>query len=315
MNSYRLRAYLLLLIVSVIWGVAGPVIKFTLGGFDPLVFLTYRFAISAVASLITVLLIGFRLPKDKKIVKLSLFYGFLTSTVALGLLFFGFDKTTAIDATLISATGPLFISAGGLLFLKERVTLREKAGMGIAFVGTAITIAEPVLRGGNGFAGLGGNLLVFASILVGVATAIFAKILLRNELAPAMATNMAFWVGFLTLAPIAAVVHSPVGIIEQIKAAPLVFHLGVLFMALLSGNLAYTLWHRAQKTIEVGEVSVFAYLMPVFSAPLAVLWLGEKITFPFAVGAFVIILGVIIAEVKRKSSKLKANNAKPKLET
>ena len=207
MNPYRLRAYILLLIVTLIWAVAGPVIKFTLGGFDPLIFLTYRFAISAAVSLLTVLFIGFRLPKDKKIIKLALLYGFLTSTVALGLLFFGFDETTAIDATLISATGPLFISAGGLLFLKERVTLREKAGMGIAFVGTAITIAEPVLRGSNGFAGLGGNLLVFASILVGVATAIFAKILLRNELAPVMATNLSFWVGFLTLAPIAAIVH------------------------------------------------------------------------------------------------------------
>ena len=299
MNPHRLRAYLLLLIVSVIWGVAGPVIKFTLGGFDPLVFLTYRFAISAVVSLATILVIGFRLPKDKKIIKLALFYGFLTSTVALGLLFFGFDETTAIDATLISATGPLFISAGGLFFLKERVTLREKAGMGIAFVGTAITIAEPVLRGGNGFAGLGGNLLVFASILVGVATAIFAKILLRNELAPVMATNLSFWVGFLTLAPIAAVVHSPLGIIEQIKAAPLVFHFGVLFMAILSGNLAYTLWHKAQKTIEVGEVSVFGYLYPLFATPLAVVWLKEKISVPFLIGATIIAVGVVIAEYKK----------------
>ncbi|KKT66330.1 MAG: hypothetical protein UW61_C0028G0007 [Candidatus Curtissbacteria bacterium GW2011_GWC1_44_33] len=115
MNPYRLRAYLLLLIVSVIWGVAGPVIKFTLGGFDPLIFLTYRFAISAAVSLLTVLFIGFRLPKDKKIIKLALLYGFLTSTVALGLLFFGFDETTAIDATLISATrSPSFSFRGSL---------------------------------------------------------------------------------------------------------------------------------------------------------------------------------------------------------
>jgi len=299
MNPYRLRAYGLLLIVATIWGVAGVVIKFTLGGFDPLVFLTYRFAISAVASLIMVLFVGFRLPVDKKIIKLSLFYGFLTSTLALGLLFLGFDETTAIDATLISATGPIFISAGGLIFLKERVTIREKVGMGIAFFGTAITILEPVLRNTNGFAGLGGNLLVFASILVGVATAIFAKILLRNDLEPAMATNISFWVGFLTLTPIAVIVHSPEGIIEQIQTAPLIFHFGVLFMALLSGNLAYTLWHKAQKTIEVGEASVFGYLYPIFATPLAVVWLKEKITTPFMVGAIIIAIGVVIAEYKK----------------
>src|SRR3990167_7851712 len=151
MNPYRLQAYILLLIVTVIWGVAGGVIKFTLVYFDPLVFLAYRFAISSVASLLTALLIGFKLPKDKSIILLALFYGFLTTTVALGLLFFGFDETTAIDATLISATGPIFISAGGLIFLKEHVTFREKVGMGIAFFGTAITILEPVFRNPNGF--------------------------------------------------------------------------------------------------------------------------------------------------------------------
>ncbi|PJA42810.1 EamA family transporter, partial [Candidatus Woesebacteria bacterium CG_4_9_14_3_um_filter_39_10] len=43
MNPHRLKAYILLLIVAVIWGIAGPVIKFTLGGFPPLLFLTYRF--------------------------------------------------------------------------------------------------------------------------------------------------------------------------------------------------------------------------------------------------------------------------------
>ena len=300
MNPYRLQAYILLLIVPVIWVVAGLVIKFTLGYFDPLVFLAYRFAISSVASLLTALLIGFKLPKDKSIILLALFYGFLTTTVALGLLFFGFDETTAIDATLISATGPIFISAGGLIFLKEHVTLRERVGMGIAFVGTAITILEPILRNGNGFAGLVGNILVFTSILVGVATAIFAKILLRKELHPVAATNLSFWVGFATLTPLALIIHSPAGLIAQIKTSPLPFHLGVIFMALISGNLAYTLWHKAQKTIEVGEVSVFGYLYPVFATPLAILWLREKITLPFLVGAGVITLGVIIAEFKKR---------------
>ena len=298
MNPHRLHAYSLLLIVSIIWGIAGVVIKFTLGAFDPLVFLTYRFAISALASLATLFFVGVKLPQNKEVIKLLIFYGFLTSTVALGLLFFGFDETTAIDATLISATGPLLISAAGAIFLREHVTLREKAGMGIAFVGTAVTILEPILKNGDGYTGLGGNLLVFASIVVGVATAIMAKILLRKEVEPSTAVSFSFWIGFLTLAPPALVVHSPLGIIEQIKTAPLVFHLGVLFMALLSGNLAYTLWHKAQKTIEVGEVSVFGYLYPIFTTPLAVLFLKEKISTPFLIGAFIIGLGVLIAELK-----------------
>ena len=45
--NHRYTAYFLLLVVSIIWGVAGPVIKFTLGYFPPIIFLTYRFALAS----------------------------------------------------------------------------------------------------------------------------------------------------------------------------------------------------------------------------------------------------------------------------
>jgi len=300
MNPYRLRAYLLLLIVSIIWGIAGVVIKYTLYGFPPLIFLTYRFGIAAVAAAVTFLLLGFRIPKDKKVLAYSLLYGFLTSTVALGLLFFGTEQTTAIDAILISATAPITIAAAGAFFLKEHVTAQERIGIGIAFAGTAVTILEPVIRNGGNFVGFGGNLLIFASVLVGTATAVLAKILLRKDLDPLYATNMSFIVGFLTIAPVAFLTYGPGEIVKIITSTPLSYQLGVLYMALISGTLAYTLWHKAQKTIEVGEVGLFAYLYPVFGTPLAIVWLKEKITTPFIVGAIIIAIGVIIAEFKKR---------------
>lgn len=70
-------------------------------------------------------------------------------------------------------------------------------------------------------------------------------------------------------------------------------------MAIISGSLAYFLSNKAQKTIEIGEQSLFAYLYPVLSLPIAVLWLGEKITPTFIVGAIIITIGVAIAEIKR----------------
>ena len=71
-------------------------------------------------------------------------------------------------------------------------------------------------------------------------------------------------------------------------------------MALLSGSLAYYLSNKAQKSIEIGEASIFAYLYPIFSTPLAVIWLGEKITPMFTMGAVIIAIGVAIAEIKKR---------------
>jgi drug/metabolite transporter (DMT)-like permease len=76
-------------------------------------------------------------------------------------------------------------------------------------------------------------------------------------------------------------------------------------MAFLSGSLAYYLSTKAQKTIEIGDAAIFSHLYPLFSTPLAVLWLGERITPIFIIGGVIIAIGVFLAEYK-KSKKISA---------
>jgi drug/metabolite transporter (DMT)-like permease len=81
------------------------------------------------------------------------------------------------------------------------------------------------------------------------------------------------------------------------------YHAGVWYMAILSGTLAYFLYVRGQKSIEVSEAALFNYLQPIFSIPLAVFWLQESLTPTFVIGAIIIACGVIIAEYKKKYKK------------
>ena len=300
MNNYRGRAYIFTLITVLIWAVAGPTIKYTLRGFDPEVFLAYRFTISAAVVVFFMITTGkIKLPKNPRILLWSLLYAFLSSTVSLGLLFIGIDKTNAVDAILIGAAGPLFTTMAGMLFLHEHITKREKVGIAVAFVGTIITIIEPTLRNHNGSTGLTGNILVFSAVILGVLTAVMAKVLMREKLSPISATNLTFLVGFITMIPIVLYLKPLDTIVSEISKVPFKYHLGVFYMAIASGNIAYYLWHRAEKSIEIGEVGIFSYLSPIIAAPLAVIWLKESITFPFIIGALVIASGVIIAEYKK----------------
>lgn len=299
MNPVRKRAYIELLIVSVIWGFAAAVIKYTLDGFSPFIFLTYRFFISSVVAFALFIIIKPKLPKSPKIWALTLFNGFLLSTVSLGLLFLGTDKTTSIDSNIISAMAPITIVIAGVFFLKEHITKRESVGILIALAGTLITVIEPVLKFRDGFTGLSGNMLVFASILVGAITAVLAKLVLRSGVDALTSTSLSFIIGFLTLIPftLPQILASKFQILTSV---PLSYHFGVFYMALLSGTLAYYLWHRAEKSIEISEASVFAYLYPVFGIPLSLLWLKEKITAPLIIGSIVIAVGVFLAEWKKK---------------
>lgn len=309
MEPHRLRAYIILLFVYALWGISTPVIKFTLGGIDPLLFLFYRFLISTIAAVPIFIFTGFHFPKENRTRLNLILYGFLASPIALGLLFFGMQTTTALDSTLITLAAPLLISAAGVVYLKEHVTKREKVGMAIAFVGTIFTVLEPLAQAGGDGTKLSGNLLVFLYLLVTIIPSIQAKVLLRDNVSPSLMTSLSFIVGLAVVAPFAFIFHGTSGLITTIVNLPLPYYLGILYMALISGTLCYTLANEAQKTIEVGEASVFSYLYPIFTTPLAVFWLGEKITYQLIIGAIVITIGVIIAEVK---NNLKTQNSKLK---
>lgn len=301
MNPYRLRAYILLFLVSLIWGIAAPVIKYTLQGIDSLSFLSYRFFLAGVLG-ITYLIFFARshITLIRHNASGIFLYSFFATAVSLGLLFLGMERTTVLDAVLIGAVSPLVTAVFGILFLNEHLTNQEKVGILIAFLGTMITVVEPILSQTSDLFQLSGNLLVVGYLLANGYATVLAKKLVRKNVEPFMLSNISWIIGFLVIF-LVLILRSPAKeIAATISSLSFPYHLGVIYMAFISGTLAYALWLKGQKSIEVSEAGLFAYLMPVFSAPLAVLWLGEKITFPFAVGAVVIVLGVIIAEYKRK---------------
>ena len=290
--SARTRAYILLLITVAIWGFAGPVIKFTLDYFDPVVFLTYRFLLT---SLILIPLLFIFEPrfwtKLSHFTPRDWFYlglcGLTGTSLQLGLLFWGFNLTTSIDASLLSSASPILSTLAGCWILHDHITRREKIGIAIAFVGSIVVVFQP-------FSGsLAGNLLVVAADVVWVAYLILSKKLLRHQLSPLLITTSNFFIGFLSMSLLLFVNHKSL-IVNQ----PLGAHLGVIYMAVFSGAIAYFLFQRAQKSIETSEANVFTYLMPLFSTPLAYFWLKEPITLPFVIGAVIIAAGVTISEIK-----------------
>jgi len=296
MRNHRLKAYTYLLLVAAIWGIAGPVIKYTLGGIDPLPFLTIRFFIS---SLVAVPILVFRKTNifKKDHFKRVLIFGFLASTVALGLLFAGLERTTVLNASFITLTGPLIISAAGVVYLKEHVTKKEKIGMSIALIGSLILIIQPILTSGFSSGQMLGNILILGYLVANTVSVIYAKRNLREHVSPLDLANIMFIVGFLTLLPLTIYFYGSetLSYVTNLKSS---YVLGILYMALISGSFAYYLWIKAQKTIEIGEAALFGYLQPIFAAPLAVYWLGESFTPVFLLGVVIIITGVVIAEYK-----------------
>lgn len=293
----RLKAYLSLLVVSIIWGIAGPVIKATLHYLPPFTFLFYRFLFASVVCLPI-----FAYQWSRQEIRLTdlpklFFMGLMSTTINLSLIFLGFERTTALDGSLISAVTPIFIVIGGVAFFKDKVTKIEKIGLAAVILGTLITVIQPLIEG-NILAqkNLMGNLLILAAGIQWTAYVLLAKEDFKRH-SPLVLTTSASLVGLLTFLPLAFGE-------SQLKVSFTPVSLGgVLYMAFFSYILAYFFYNFGVSQIEVSEAAVFSYLQPLFAAPLAVWWLKETITFPFLLGAAIIIVGVILTEYKPRKNR------------
>ncbi|KKR11962.1 MAG: hypothetical protein UT39_C0001G0017 [Candidatus Woesebacteria bacterium GW2011_GWA1_39_21] len=305
MSKDRLKSYTLLLVVAAIWGIAGPVIKYTLPNFPPMVFLTYRFFISTLLMLPIVWVFKPKFLYSKREIVMLTAAGLLGSTLNLGLLFLGIEKTTVLDAIIIGNTAPIFVVIGGMYFLKEKISKKELAGIIVTFFGTLIIVVQPLFEGNlfNSQA-IVGNLLIVAANIAWVFYVIITKTELKHRVDNLTMTTFTFLIGFLTSLPFALLqTKGAVNLLLMVSAAPLLSHLGVWYMAVLSGSLAYFLYQEGQRKIEASEATLFGYLSPLFAAPLAIFWLKETLSVPFIIGTAVVTIGVFIAEYKKVTKK------------
>lgn len=290
MSKERKYACLALLATSIIWGIAPPVIKYTLSFISPFSFLFYRFLTAMIIVLIPFIL---RLKKIKlKIKDLPVYFllGFLCAPLNLGLLFLGIQKTTAIDASLISITSPILIILGGALFLREQITKKEKIGIFLALLGTILTIIQPLLEiKPSAGLNLEGNFLIFLGTLAWVVFTLLAK--KNQKLDPFLLTCFSYLIGIIFILPFFIFEKTTINIL----AVP-----GIIYMALFSSVFAYFFYVFGLTKMEASEAGVFTYLQPIFAVPISAIFLREKVTIPFLVGASTIAVGVFICERRKK---------------
>jgi drug/metabolite transporter (DMT)-like permease len=214
--------------------------------------------------------------------------------------------------SIIEALEPIIVSVMGVYFLHDRITSKEKEGIAIALLGTIVTIIGPAVSAkifGHNYTvdSALGNLVIFLFICIDSYTYILVKELLRQKVGAFSISNLSFISGLAGIIPIMLYFEGGNYFIYTVTHLSLISHLGVWYMAIVSGTLAYALYNMGQKTIEVSEAAVFRYLMPVLTTPMAIILLAERISIHFVIGATLIMIGVVLVEFKRKKIKISKN--------
>lgn len=290
---------------TIVWGAALPIVKPALSYVSPYQFLLYRFLFAALFSLP---LLFYYLPKvhqKLKVVGTITVLELVGTTLALAMLYLGLSRTSSIEAGFIASTTPIFITIGGILFLKEKQERKEWLGLSLAVYGTLLLTLEPLILGKlklDSFSAYG-NLLIFAQNIV---TAIYFLLAKKKYIGipKLFITTVSYYVGivsfflivmytsgssfFTTMSDISRnMSHPPVAI-------------AVLYMATFGSIIGLTAYIKGQEGMEASEASLFTYLQPLVFIPLSVLWLDEKTNYLMIFAVLVITFGVWLAEYRKK---------------
>lgn len=281
-------AYLLLILVTAMWGSYFPLTKLALREISPLTFVAFRFALAA-PFLWIVLLRDPRAARPGRGDLLPFLFLALSGYVlGTALTYVGLHLTTAINASLIQASAPVMVAVASAAFLKEPLRPTNWAGVFASVLGVLLIVSGGVpgrLLQGSFHTG---DLVLIVSQVGWSAYTIYGRTVLRRY-SPAVATTYAYIVAALLLVPI-SLVEAPLAPI--LDASALTWAI-ILFQALL-GGLAHVWYYAAIRAVGASRSVVFMNLSPLVGVLLATLLLGEALQPGHLAGGAVVLLGVFL---------------------
>lgn len=291
-HNERSQALIALTSASILWGITTPVLKWSLGESSPVfLFAFYRFLFAGVIFFILARP-SVRIQKQHiPILVASLFVG---TSIHIILAFYGIRLSTAMNASFIATASPFLTLLAGFFILREKLKSNLIIGGILGFLGMLFLIFGPMSSGDLSNTQVLGNALLILSILCWIGYEVVGKKYLFPYYSVRTITFYAFLIGCLSTLPFA---------LKDIPTSYIYFSnpqflIGVVFTAIFSSVLAFSMWQWGVSKIEVSRVGFFIYLDPITSSILAIFLLGESFTPSIIIGTIFVLFGLYVAEQK-----------------
>lgn len=285
MISIAPRHLLLLLGITLIWGLNLVVAKLGVTDLPPVFFTALRFLILA---MLTAPFLRWHGDATAAIIVVALLVGGLH----FALLFVGLARADNISSVAIATQlGVPFATLLSVALLGERVRWRRWTGIGFAFLGVCIMGFDPAV-----FSQRASLAFVMASAFIGALGLIAIKRLPRLP-----AIELQAWIAWVSW-PLLAVLSWFVedGQAQSIRSAGWEGWGALLYTAVLASLFAHTAYFFLVQRYPVTSIAPLTVLSPVFSVIFGVLLLGDQLTPRIALGGVCTLLGVFIITLREK---------------
>lgn len=276
--SHRLLA----VSVAVMWGLNFIAIHASLGQFPPFLLAALRFAIIAVPTILLV-------PRPRVPVRWLLGYGIGFGTLQFLFLYWGMavGMPTGLASLVLQSSAPFTVLLGAVVF-RDRVSARQVVGLSVATLGLAVVGWSQAQA-----AAFGPFLLVLAGGFgwaIGNVSSARAKA--PNPL------HLTLWMSVVPPVPmllLSLLIEGPDAIARSFVPGPHLVPalLGLAYTVLIGTVAGSGVWTWLMARHPAGVVAPFSMLVPVVGLSASAVLLGEEIGVGTAVGAALVIAGVL----------------------
>jgi drug/metabolite transporter (DMT)-like permease len=280
--------WLLLLLLSVLWGATFFFIAVALPEVPPLTLVFLRVAIAAIALVPLVFVLGHRMPATAADWWPFAVQATINNVIPFTLMVYGQTRIAGSLAAVLNATTPLFTLIVFRLFAGEPLTRAKLAGVLIGIAGVAVLVGPAALT--SNASSVIGMLCILGGALSYAVSALWMRRL--RHIPPLVSSGAQLACSSVMLLPIAAVA-------DQFWSLPLPSSAAiaaVLGFALLSTALAYIVFFRISATAGPHNVMLVTLLIPVTATSLGVLILGETLAANQVAGGLIIASGLVVID-------------------
>ncbi|PKG22294.1 DMT family transporter [Niallia nealsonii] len=276
--------YLLLLLTSFLFGGNFVLGKSLVGHASPMTLTSLRWIIGVLTLLPIVWWKEKKLYPPKEAILPLILMG-ATGVFIFNLLqFFALEKTSATNVGLISTLNTISIAVCSFLFLKEKINILQMGSMFLSFSGVLL-----VLTKGNLFSLLSfqfniGDLYMIGAVCIWGIYSICSKWAMSYDVSPLMSTLYSGLFGIMLMFPFNFADFEIIDVNRK-------FIQSILYLGIVSTVVCMVLWNIGVQKLGATTSGVFLNFNPIFTAVLAFLFLGEKMTWIQGVGSAVVIAG------------------------
>lgn len=204
----------------------------------------------------------------------------------------GLSLTYSIHASLLMLTTPILITFVAARVLRERISNIKIAGLLLGIAGASVLILSRE-HSGNAKQVLFGDILIIINAISYSIYFILVKPLMI-EYRPITVIRMIFTIGFIMILPFC---------LPEFMEIPwqqyTVTSYGLLALIIIGGTfLAYLFNIYGIKILGASHAGTYIYSQPVFAAAIAIVFLGETLSFYKIIAAICIFAGVYLANKK-----------------